>query len=432
MNATVSDKADRSWLEGVTRYQWTVLAVASVGWVFDVFEGQLFNITRSQVLADVLGATSDDSAVTRYGDIILGIFLLGGAVGGLLFGSLADRLGRRPAMILSILVYSVFSGLTCLASSWWHVAILRFLVAMGVGGEWAVAASLVAEVFPARARAHASGIFHASSVLGIWAATLTALLVGDRWRVAYLVGVAPALMTLWVRASVRESESWHEAEARRMKAEKALGSLRDMFNNRLWATRAILGMLLASIGLATFWAVTVAGQDLARLVLIESGVEIKEAKGRAAFAYGVVQTAGGGLGLLAFAPLSVRLGRRRAFALMHLAGLAIVPITCYLPHSYGQLLCLLPLFGFMTLGMHAGYAIYFPELFPTHLRATGTGFCFNVGRTLAAPMLFFSGWLKATPGVDLRLAITLLALLFLPGLVCLTFLPETKGEPLPQ
>lgn len=115
----------------------------------------------------------------RYGDIILGIFLLGGTVGGLIFGSLADRFGRRPAMVASILVYSVFSGATYFAQTWWQVAALRFLVAMGVGGEWAVAASLVAEVFPARARTHASGIFHASSILGTWAATLTSLAVGS-------------------------------------------------------------------------------------------------------------------------------------------------------------------------------------------------------------------------------------------------------------
>src|SRR4029077_8475551 len=119
----------------------------------------------------------------------------------------------------------------------------------------------------------------------------------------------------------------------------------------------------------------------------------------------------------------VRLGRKRAFTWMLIGGFLIVPITCYLPKTYGQLLVLLPIFGFLTLGLHAGFAIYFPELFPTHLRATGTGFCFNVGRTLAATMLFFSGWLKAH--LDLRLAISLLALLFLLGLIVVRFLPET-------
>src|SRR3989441_5487612 len=148
------------------------------------------------------------------------------------------------------------------------------------------------------------------------------------------------------------------------------------------------------------------------------------------FAYGFIQTLGGGLGLLAFGPLCVRLGRKRAFTCMLIGACLIVTVTCYLPQTYGQLLLLLPLFGFLTLGMHAGFAIYFPELFPTHLRATGAGFCFNVGRTVAATMLFFSGWLKALPGMELRAAISLLGLLFLLGLMVIRFLPETKDQPL--
>ena len=135
-----------AWYDGVTRYQWLILAIASAGWVFDVYEGQIFNITRSQMLAEILGGQGGD--VKKYGDMFLGIFLLGGTVGGLAAGSLADRFGRRPIMLLTILMYSLFSGLTFFATELWHVASLRFLVAMGVGGEWAVAASLVAEVFP--------------------------------------------------------------------------------------------------------------------------------------------------------------------------------------------------------------------------------------------------------------------------------------------
>src|SRR6185369_11099998 len=152
----------------------------------------------------------------------------------------------------------------------------------------------------------------------------------------------------------------------------------------------------------------------------------------AKLAYSIVQATGGGLGLLAFGPLAVRFGRKLTFIAFQLASIVIVPITCYAPRTYGQLLLLLPVFGFLTLGMHAGFAIYFPELFPTHLRATGAGFCFNVGRTLAATMLFFSGWLKARPGLELPLALTLLGFFFLLGLVVIYFLPETKDAALPE
>jgi MFS family permease len=301
---------------------------------------------------------------------------------------------------------------------------------MGVGGEWAVAASLVAEVFPARARAQASGIFHATSVLGTWLAAIAGMLVGAQWRYAYLVGVLPALLILWVRAKVKEPKKWEQRK--QAPGNGKMGSFRDLLFNRQWRSRALLGMLLAAVGLGTFWSVTVAGQDLVRNVRLNEGASAEQASQSAKFAYGIVQTTGGGLGLLAFGPLSAWFGRKKTFIGFQLLALMIVPITCFVPQSYFQLLMILPFFGFLTLGMHSGYAIYFPELFPTHLRATGTSFCFNGGRLLAVPILFFSGWLKSTEGMDLRWAVTGLATLFLLGILVVRLLPETKGQELPE
>jgi MFS family permease len=189
--------APAKWHSAVTRYQWLVLIVASLGWVFDAFEGQIFNITRKAMLAEILAQAPDSAGVKEWGDIVLGFFLVGGTLGGWLFGMLADRWGRSPTMIVTILFYSIFSGLTYFATDLWHVCTLRFLVAMGVGGEWAVAAALVAEVFPKEARARASGIFHSTSVLATWMAGITGMWVGANWRYGYLIGVIPALLTLW-------------------------------------------------------------------------------------------------------------------------------------------------------------------------------------------------------------------------------------------
>jgi MFS family permease len=410
----------------VTRYQWLVLIIASAGWIFDAFEGQIFNLTRGPMLAEILGVPSNDSLVFQWGDRFLGIFLAGGTFGGLLFGSLGDKWGRKPVMVITILFYSIFSGMTYFATELWHVGVLRFLVAMGVGGEWAVAAALVAEVFPKHARTHAGGIFHSTSILGTWLATATAAGVGTEWRMAYLIGVVPALLTLWVRSSVSEPERWAEAKAKG----EAMGSFKDMFGDARWRKRALLGMALAAVGLGTFWGVCVATKELTEVFLAGWGYDKAEATKKALFAYGFIQVAGSGVGQVCFGPLCARFGRRPAFAAMHLLSFILVPVICYLPQNYWHLLILLPIFGFASLSIHAGYAIYFPELFPNHLRATGASFCFNAGRLLAAPMLLISGELKG--GVGLPLAMTILAGFFLLGLLVLCFLPETKDQPLPD
>lgn len=427
MGATDPRPRER-WYAGVTRYQWLVLAVASAGWVFDAFEGQLFNIERDHLLEDLIGSGDEFRGDRRrWGEYLLGAFLVGGALGGTLFGSLADRFGRKPIMVVTILFYSLFSGMTFFATELWEVAVLRFLVAMGVGGEWAVAAALVAEVFSSRARAQASGIFHSTSVLGTWLAALVGLIVAEQWRYGFLIGVGPALLVLWVRASVAEPDRWLRAGP----AEKR-GSFRELFGDSRWAKPAVLGLLFAAVGLGTFWGVIVAGQDLTKDLLLRNGVPEDVASRDAKFAYGIVQMAGGGAGMFCFGPLAAWLGRRGAFALMHVLALLIVPATCYLPQTYEQMLCFLPVYGFFTLGIHAGYAVYFPELFPDRLRATGSGVCFNGGRLLAAVVMVLSGELKAMPGVDLRMAVSLLATLFLGGLVVLAFLPETRGRALPE
>ena len=417
-----------SWYHGVTRYQWLVLIIASLGWVFDAFEGQIYNLTRADMLPDLLHVKADDPLVKLWGERFLGIFLIGGTVGGWLFSSMADKWGRNPVMALTILFYSVFSGLTAFAEEIWQVGALRFLVAMGVGGEWAVGAALVAEVFPKNARARAGGIFHATSVAGLWLAAAVGLFVGTAWRSAYLVGVLPALLVLWVRLSVKEPEAWKEAK--QSKPER-MGSFSELLGHPQWRKRAIFGALLAMVGLATFWGVVIAGQDLAADFLKRLNDPAWASKSKIAF--GFIQTAGAGLGMLAFGPLSARWGCKQTFVFMHIAALFMTPVICWLPsffESYLLLLVLLPFFGFFAQGIHAGYAIYFPALFPTHLRATGAGFCFNTGRLLAAPVLIWlSAWMKSV--FDLRLAITCLGLMFLLGLIFIAFLPETKDQDLP-
>ena len=422
--AEQKDDSNLKWYQGISGYQWLILLIASAGWVFDIYEGQIFNITRGDMLSDLLGDDATDGNIKKYGDIFLGVFLLGGTVGGLLFGSMADKFGRGPIMIATILMYSLFSGLTYFAQTPDHVAILRFLVAMGVGGEWAVAASLVAEIFPKRARANASSIFHASSVLGTWMAALAGILVGANWRYAYLIGIVPALLIVAVRWYVKEPESWQSGAAKR----KDAGSFKSLFGNAVSTRRAILGMLLAAVGLGTFWAGLVATQGLVKEYLVGTGMDEAEAAQKGKFAYGFIQTLGSGIGLVLFGPISDRIGRKNSFVAFHLAAFAMVLVVCLGTWTYNQYLCLLPFYGFFALGIHAGYAVYFPELFPTHLRSTGASFCFNGGRLVAASMLFVAGSIKEN--MPLNQAMAWLGCIFLVGAVIVLFLPETRDQDL--
>src|ERR1700733_8636334 len=182
------------WYEGLTHSHWIILAVASAGWIFDVYEGQLFTIFKTPMLLELIGGVQ--AVVDEEANIGFAAFLLGGAAGGLFFGVLGDRYGRVRIMAVTILVYSVFSALTAFARTTWQVHLLRFLVALGTGGEWAVAAALGGETFSPRARAAAGGLFHASSIVGVGLASLTGLIFvrPDSWRAAFLVGLLPSLL----------------------------------------------------------------------------------------------------------------------------------------------------------------------------------------------------------------------------------------------
>ncbi|MHC4404521.1 MAG: MFS transporter [Planctomycetota bacterium] len=420
------------WYAGITRYQWVVLAIACLGWIFDVFEGQLFAVFKTPALADLLDVDKKDVVVDWFGNVGLASFLIGGTVGGLLFGVLADRIGRRKTMIWSILTYSVFSGLHYFATDPWQIIALRFFVAMGVAGEWAIAASLVAEVFPQKARTMAGGIFHASSVIGATMGSGLGMVLtgGQDWRWAFLIGVLPALLVVWVLASIKESEKWQAATSDGPRqAKRKGGSLVELFSVAQWRNRALIGLGLASVGLGTYWAIYAWVPELAREVL---GDDVSEqvAQSRGSFVYLIMNITGGFAGLLAFAPIAILTNRRTAFALYHVGALVLTPITFLCAATYTQTLVLAPIMGFFVVGMHAGYAIYFPELFPTRLRATGASFCFNVGRLVSAVMLLARGYLREHMG--LRWAVSVMASLFLIGLVLLWFAPETKDKELPE
>ncbi|MDA7503749.1 MFS transporter [Planctomicrobium sp.] len=457
------EEQNLKWYEGITKYQWLVLLIASLGWVFDIFEGQIFVASMRDAMPALLGVAPDDPSVSSWNDMGFGSFLLGGAFGGVFFGMLSDKIGRSKTMILTILFYSLFTCVTAFAQNAWHMVILRFFVAMGVGGEWAVASAMVAEVMPQRSRAVMSSIFHASSVFGtLLAAAAGAFIVTlgeSAWRWGFAIGALPALLTLWIRWSLHEPEQWVKArEKAAADATQQTGRISDLFRGAN-LRNTIIGVSLASIGLVTFWGGHIYGKnallrDAQTKVLNAAGVPLKnspetglskeeyKAKRQAALndhkkeikraemLSMVLNTIGGGLGLIFFGTISNRIGRKGAFILYHVAGFIMVLVLfkgLIASNASPTLLALaLPVFGFFTLGMHAGYAVYFPELYPTRLRGTGAGFCFNMGRLATAAAFFGFGAITIT---DENKAL-MLAPLYLVGVVVVFFAKETRGQEL--
>ncbi len=461
-----NDSPPLKWNEGITKYQWLVLLIASLGWVFDVFEGQIFVASMRDAMPQLLG-DAEDGIVRFWNNVALGSFLLGGALGGVFFGMLSDRIGRSKTMIITILFYSLFTCVTAFAGEAWHMVVLRFFVAMGVGGEWAVASAMVAEVMPQRSRAVMGSIFHASSVFGTYLATIVGFFVlaaspwgENTWRLGFLIGVVPALLTVWIRWKLHEPEQWVKARQRAAEnPDEQQGRIAELFH-RENLRNTIVGVSLATIGLATFWGAHIYGKNALMAkkraeVLVEAGLtsdspqEEKDAAfeanaggiKRAEMLSMFVNTTGGGIGLLLFGWISNRLGRKGAFVFYHLGALVIALVFFKFIVGGGASLAViwvtLPIFGFLTLGMHAGYAVYFPELYPTRLRGTGAGFCFNMGRLVTFPMLLLTGWMQRPEadgglGYSLEEAASLLSWLFLLGVVVVLFAKETRGAELPE
>ena len=256
------------WYAGISNYQWLVLVIASLGWVFDIFEGQIFVASMTDAMPQLLDSGPGTAPVNTWNNYALASFLLGGAFGGVFFGVLSDKIGRSRTMILTILFYSVFTCLTAFVNEAWMMVGLRFLVAMGVGGEWAVASALVAEVMPKRSRPVMSSIFHASSVFGTLMAAAVGYFVlspkplGDNtWRIGFLVGVLPALLTVVIRWRMHEPEQWRQAkECASQDASQATGSLIELLNAAN-LRNTLVGVSLATIGLVTFWGCHIYGKN---------------------------------------------------------------------------------------------------------------------------------------------------------------------------
>lgn len=454
------------WWKQLTPYHWFVFAMASLAWLFDCLDQQLFLLARGSAMKALLPAGWDPKL---YGGYATSIFVIGWATGGLIFGSVGDRIGRAKTLTLCVLIYSVCTGLSAFSTGWTDFAIYRFLTGLGVGGVFGLAVALVADSLPDKARSSALGTLQALSAVGNVTAGLISMWLGSMegrafpagmaWKYMFLIGALPAFLCVFLQMRLKEPEKWVKAREAGARAGVKFGSYASLFGEARWRRPALLGMMLCVAGVIGLWGIGFFSPELVGDViersLKEQGVALADIPGQKTFWIGVnmiTQNIGAFFGMLVFTKFAESHGRRPTFAIAFVCAMVATIGYFQLFNSKGDI-WMSAVMGFFQLSLFAGFAIYLPELFPTRLRSTGTSFCYNVGRFLAASGPFTLGVMqmkiattaitalgptasdvaKAAAKMDaFRNAASYMSVVFLIGLVALIFLPETKGRAMPE
>lgn len=465
-----------SWWRYMESYHWFVFAMAALAWLFDCFDQQIFILFRDSALKQL--HLPEGSDIKTYGGYATSIFVAGWATGGLIFGSVGDQMGRAKTLTITVLLYSLFTGLSALSTSWIDFAIYRFITGLGVGGVFGLAVALIADTLPDRARPGALGMLQALSAVGNISAGLVSMWMGslitahaelpegawritpgNAWRVAFLLGSIPAFLCVFIQLRLKEPEKWVRArEAGRLSGAK-FGSYVELLGPGRWRKPALLGMMLCISGVIGLWGIGFFAPELVGDVINTSlkarGLPDTEIASQATYYKGlnsIIQNAGAFLGMIAFSYLAQWTGRKPAFIVAFIGAFLATNMYFMMFKGIDQL-WMSAVMGFFQLALFAGFAIYLPELFPTQLRSTGTSFCYNVGRFIAATGPFTLGVLQLRLGAAaiaklpetadeaaraaaklgaFREATSWVSLVFVLGLVVVFFLPETKGKPLPE
>ena len=436
------ERTSGAWYRDMTPHCWFVLAVAAMAWLFDCLDQHLFNQARSPAMKDLLEGTG--ASTTAYGYFVTGMFLLGWGTGGIFFGALGDKIGRAKTLVICILLYSVCTGLIYFSNAFWNFAAFQMMTGLGIGGVFAVGVALVAETVPNSARAGALGLLQALSTVGnalagVIGLTLGLLKVPHAWRWMFVIGALPAVVVVFVIMKLREPDAWLKAKAEGKLAGSLLGSLQKMFSDHRWRKNALIGLVLGCAGIVGFWGIGVFSNDLLNEVLKKKlSAEDYDAQHTTWVALNTIMMQVGGFpGMMLYARLARVIGRRRTFAIAFVLAFLATILEFQGLTSHYQVFWLTPIMGFCQLGIFALYAIYFPELFPTSLRATGTSFCYNFGRFVTASGAFIQGYYALHQAGDksvdtLRTIGTCTAVVYLIGMLALPFAPETKDRPLPE
>jgi len=435
--AAARDSQSTGVFEGVTPYHWLVVIIASAGWLFDCMDQRLFILGRESALRELM--VGDPAAIRTHIGYATTSMILGWATGGIIFGMMSDKIGRVKTMVATLLVYSGFTGLSGLANTWVDFTIYRFLAGIGIGGMFGAATTLVAESVPAGFRAMALGSLQALSALGNIIGSLLSLQIppGSHnffndyagWRVLFFVGIVPALLVVPIMFVLKEPDSWlkAKADARAGVGHKNVGSPVELFRDSRWRRNTIVGLFLGVSGMIGLWGIGFFSPELISTALRGAPQNVVDTVRGWATAF---QDVGSFLGMITFTMVAAFLSRRLAFLFALLLSMFVTMFVFWSLKSATDAYWMLPMMGFAQLAVFAGYSIYFPELFPTRLRGTGVGFCYNTVRYLAAPAPTLMGYLATL--MSFRSAAVLMSTIYLVGVVALIWAPETKGKPLPE
>jgi predicted MFS family arabinose efflux permease len=409
-------------LRDITKPQWKSGIAAWLGWFFDGLELHLYTLVATPLVFELLHATrASDPAIKEKSAYIQAAFLVGWALGGAFFGRLGDKLGRSRTLALTVLTYAVCTGLCALAQTWWQLMIFRFIAALGIGGEWAVGASLISETWPRAWRPWLAAILQTGVNIGIMFAAaavglLSLLLHPLPYRSVFLIGIVPALLVFWIRKNVPEPEAWQRA---RSTGEPKPG-VRDLFRGTV-ARTTLLTTVVCALSLSAWWLFLFWHTQHLRKILGDSGVASSDITRLISIAFFLMIAVSIGGNYVA-GWLALRLGNRRAISFLLLAMFGSMAGAFVVPRGFGELAYFwVPLTGLFS-GVFGLFTMYLPPLFPTLLRTTGAGFCFNIGRLAAAVATIIFG-LKATVG-DFRTALLVSSTLALAAALWAWKLPE--------
>ena len=399
-------------MQDVDKKAWRALFAAQLGWMLDAMDFLLFTFALLPIQKE-FGLTKSEISLP------IVVALIASAIGGIAFGRLADRIGRVRAMTISILLYSGATAGMATAQSLWQLIAWRVLVGLGMGGEWSCGSVLVAETWPAKHRAKAMGIMQSGWAIGALLAAALSALVLERfgWRVLFLIGAAPAVLAYFVRRHVEEPQVWRERDT-------TPSRWTEMFAPE-FRRRTFLATLVASSVLVAYWGVTSWLPAFLASPVEQGGAGLTVTKSAA---WLIVLQLGAFCGYVSFGWIADRIGRRPAFTLFMIAATAVVPIFAFGARSAMTLLFIGPLVGYFAHGYFSLFGAMLAELFPTRIRASAQGFCYNAGRLVSAGAPYAIGTAAATYGLGFSIAVD--AVFFALGAVLIWLLPETKGTEL--